>query len=342
MAWFRKPRYTTVPAGQKKKDMPEGLWTKCDKCQAVTFNTELERNLSVCPKCGHHFRLDCWERIGTLVDPGAFHEIDGGLTSTDPLHFEADEKYADKLQAAREKTGLAEAVVSGEAAIGGVETVVAVMDFSFIGASMGSVVGEKIARAAERALQAHKPLVVVCASGGARMHEGILSLMQMAKTSSAVQRLGDAGVPFIIVVTHPMTGGVTASFASLADVIISEPGAMLGFAGPRVINQTVREELPPGFQTAEFMRDHGMADMVVPRKDLRPTIARLLRMLTGAESADIEPSSAEREAGETANDRLETPTRTSARTGLTDRQTDSIITATSSDKSEGEGGPQGS
>ena len=332
MAWFRKPRYTTVPAGQKK-EMPEGLWTKCDKCQTVTFNTELEKNLQVCPKCGHHFRLGCWERIRTLLDPGAFHEIDAGLTSTDPLHFEAGEKYVDKLEAAKAKTGLTEAVVSGEGAIDGVPVVAAVMDFSFIGASMGSVVGEKVTRAAERALAARKPLVVVCASGGARMHEGILSLMQMAKTSSAAAKLGQARVPFIVVVTHPTTGGVTASFASLADVIISEPGAMLGFAGPRVINQTVREELPPGFQTAEFMRDHGMVDMVVPRKDLRAVLSSLMRMLMGMEAsqgagestAGLEPASAD------ASQRL-------AGTGLTDRAAGPIMSETSGVKSEDEDG----
>ncbi|MBU4555832.1 MAG: acetyl-CoA carboxylase, carboxyltransferase subunit beta, partial [Actinobacteria bacterium] len=248
----------------------------------IIYEGELVADQRVCRHCGHHFALSAPERIESLVDEGSFVEMDAGLSPGDPLSFSAAKPYGASLDKAREQSGLSEAIVTGTAAIGGHDVVIGVMDFRFVGASMGSVVGEKVARAFEAALSQRKPLVVVISSGGARMQEGMLSLMQMAKTSAAAARLSDAGVPYVSVLADPTYGGVTASFPVLADVILAEPGARIGFTGPRIIEQTIRQKLPKGFQTAEFMLEHGMIDSVVPRSELGDTISLLLEYLSPA------------------------------------------------------------
>lgn len=258
---------------------PSDAWTKCPSCEAQVFNRQLERNLRLCPSCGHHFRMSVGERLDMLVDPGTFSEHDAGLVSVDPLGFVDDRPYPDRLEATRIKTGLREAVVWGIGEIEQRRVAIGIFDFRFMGGSMGSVVGEKLARCFETALAERIPAIVVCASGGARMQEGTLSLMQLAKTTAPLVRLDDAGVPFITVLTDPTTGGVLASFASLGDVIIAEPKALIGFAGARVASDTVGEEMPEGFQTAEFLLDHGFVDVVVPRGELRSVLGRLLRLL---------------------------------------------------------------
>lgn len=275
MVWFKKPRYSTVVA-TRKRDIPDGLWTKCEGCGEVIYNKRLEENLRVCPRCGYHMMLTAPQRIAQLFDEGSFSELWAGVLTVDPLGFKDSVEYPQRIANARKQTGLPEAVVCGRARLKEIPVVAAVMDFRFVGGSMGSVVGEKVTRAAEEALASETPLLVVSCSGGARMQEGILSLMQMAKTAAAVQRLGEAAVPFISVLTHPTTGGVSASFAFLGDVIIAEPGALIGFAGPRVIKQTIKEDLPPGFQRAEFLLEHGMIDMIVHRRELRDAVASLL------------------------------------------------------------------
>ena len=271
MGIFKKR--TISEFGEKKKDMPEALWTKCPSCNESLFEQALAKNLRVCTHCGHHFTLDSGDRIANICDEGSFQEIDAGLDSVDALGFKG---YLDKVKAYQAKTGLKEAVVTGRGSIESIPVLLAVMDFRFLGASMGSVVGEKITRAIETATAEKKAVIVFSASGGARMHEGILSLMQMAKTSGALARHAEARLPFVSVLTHPTTGGVTASFATLGDVIIAEPKCMIGFAGPRVVKETTHSDLPPGFQTAEFMLEHGLVDMIVQRKDMRATLARLL------------------------------------------------------------------
>ncbi|HEY3318346.1 MAG TPA: acetyl-CoA carboxylase, carboxyltransferase subunit beta [Coriobacteriia bacterium] len=279
--WFKareQGRYTTVGGfSAEKADVPEGVWSKCAACRRIVYQGELQQNLMVCPHCAHHFELSAPERIELLADHGTFDETDCGLTAADPLHFGGSKPYPESVRAARERTGMPEAILTGRASIGGTRVVLGVMDRRFIGASMGSVVGEKVTRAIELAMAERLPLVLVTASGGARMQEGMLSLMQMAKTSAAAERLARAGVPFIALLTDPTYGGVTASFATLADVILAEPGARIGFAGPAVIEQTIRQSLPKGFQTAESMERHGMIDAVVARKDLCDTLERLLR-----------------------------------------------------------------
>jgi len=280
MGFFKK---RTVDAlGEKKRDMPEGLWTKCPSCNESLFEDALSKNLRVCTSCGYHFTIASGERIASMVDEGSFVEMDQGLDSVNALGFKG---YLDKVKAYQQKTGLTEAVVTGRATIEGVPVLVAIMDFRFLGASMGSVVGEKITRAIEAATAERKPVLVFSASGGARMHEGILSLMQMAKTSGALARHAEARLPYISILTHPTTGGVTASFATLGDIIIAEPKCMIGFAGPRVVKETTHADLPPGFQTAEFMMQHGLVDMIVDRKDMRATLAKLLRYMTAAKAA---------------------------------------------------------
>ncbi len=262
-------------------DIPADMWVRCgnDRCKDLIYAREFEKNLRVCQKCSHHARLTSQERIAQLIDQGTFHEEDAGLSAGDPLSFvSAGQAYREKVAETRAKTGLREAVVCGAGRIDGVPARVAAADFSFMGASMGSVVGEKVTRAVERCTAARVPFVAVSSSGGARMHEGIFSLMQMAKTSAALARLAQARVPFVSVLTDPTTGGVTASFAGLGDVMLAEPGALVGFAGPRVIEQITKQKLPPGTQRAEFQLEHGMVDRVVHRRDLKPTIARLLRM----------------------------------------------------------------
>ncbi|OGP35875.1 MAG: acetyl-CoA carboxylase subunit beta [Deltaproteobacteria bacterium GWC2_65_14] len=265
--------------GDKKIRTPEGMWIKCAACLEIIYKPEVERNLNVCPKCNYHFRIPAVERIRSVVDEGSFQEFGDDFESVDMLGFTDTKKYTDRLKEARKKTGRKEAVITGNARIHGIEVVLSVLDFEYLGGSMGCVVGEKIAVAAETALEEKRPLLVFSASGGARMQEGTLSLMQMAKTSVALARLSDAKIPFLSVMTDPTTGGVAASFAMLGDIIISEPRALIGFAGPRVIEQTIKQKLPEGFQRAEFLLEHGMIDMIVERTRLKATLAQTLRFL---------------------------------------------------------------
>ena len=266
-------------AAEKKKSIPEGLWTKCTKCDQIVYNKELIANLKVCTKCGNCFPLNAKERVAMLLDEGSIKELDASIESADPLEFLDGKIYKDKTKASQKKTGSKDAVWTGRGTIDGLDVALGVMDFAFMGGSMGSVVGEKLARAAEHALTNRIPLVIVSTSGGARMHEGILSLMQMAKVSSVLARLREASVPFISVLADPTTGGVTASFAMLGDLIFAEPGALIGFAGPRVIEQTIRQTLPEGFQRSEFLLKHGMVDRIVPRAELKKELKRALSFL---------------------------------------------------------------
>jgi acetyl-CoA carboxylase carboxyl transferase subunit beta len=275
MAWFKKPR-KPIEAGNKESRVPEGMWVKCPSCGQIIYNKDLAASLSVCTKCGHHFRLNAVDRLRSLFD-GQWEEHNRGLASTDPLGFSDTKAYRQRLEATRAATGMADAVVTATGRINGMETVVAAMEYDFIGGSMGVVVGEKIARAIERAITRRLPVIIVSCSGGARMMEGALSLMQMAKISGALARLDRARLPYISVLTDPTTGGVTASFAMLGDVNIAEPRALIGFAGPRVIEQTIRQKLPEGFQRSEFLLEHGMLDMVVDRRELKDVITRVLR-----------------------------------------------------------------
>ncbi len=270
MGIFDKPR---LRPQEKRDDIPEGMWTKCPECGAMLHKLELEQNLNVCPHCGHHFLLGSRERITYLADPGTYEELDADMVSANPLGFF---KYPEKIAQLRASGDLNDAVVTGRLNIGGKPAVIAVMDFKFFAGSMGSVVGEKITRAIETAIAEKRGVVIVSASSGARMQEGMLSLMQMAKTCGALAQLGQAGLPYISVMTHPTTGGVTASFATIGDVNLAEPRCMIGFAGPRVVKETTHQNLPPGFQTAEFMLDHGLVDAIVPRKELRNKLATLL------------------------------------------------------------------
>jgi len=260
--------------------VPHGLWTKCEKCNEIIYNKELEENLRVCPKCGYYFRLTAKQRIKLLVDRGSFREEFGNIKSSDPLKFTAVQSYNNRIKQDQKKTGLNEAVVSGEGRIGKHKVAMAVLDFDFMGGSMASVMGEKITRLIEKAVKKRVPLIIVSSSGGARMQEGVLSLMQMAKTSAALAVLGRERIPFISILTNPTTGGVSASFAMLGDVIVAEPKALIGFAGPRVIEQTIRQKLPEGFQTSEFLLEHGLIDIIVERKDLRNTIIKLLELFS--------------------------------------------------------------
>ncbi len=275
MAWFRKAK--SGPAPQEKRNIPEGLWTKCPSCGEIVYSKKMEELLWVCPNCRYHFRISTRKYIDLLLDDGRLEEYDINLTSKDPLKFKDSKKYPDRIRAARQKTGAIEGVVSGMGSIGGIEVSFAIMNFEFIGGSMGSVVGEKIARAIERAIEREVPLVIVSCSGGARMQEGILSLMQMAKTSSLLAVLDKKRIPYISILTNPTTAGVMASYASLGDVILAEPKALLGFAGPRVIQQTIGQDLPEGFQSSEFFLDKGFVDKVVERQDLRDTVTKLLK-----------------------------------------------------------------
>ena len=291
MAWFRKPKYTTLSPPQQRRRIPEGLWLKCPECLEILTRKEWEDKLRVCPKCGFHEQLTARDRLAQLVDADSFEDCDAGLVSADPLGFVDSKSYPRRIEDARKKTGERDAVITGLARRGGRTLSLAVMDFHFNGGSMGSVVGEKLARAMERALAGGLPMLVVCASGGARMQEGILSLMQMAKTSALVARLGQARLPYLTLLTHPTTAGVMASFASLGDVIIAEPGALVGFAGPRVIEATIKQILPPGFQKSEFLCEHGFIDIVAPRLELRTLLARLLVLLTPEQYARQEETS---------------------------------------------------
>jgi len=277
MAWFRKAK--SGPAPQEKRNIPEGLWTKCPSCGEIVYSKKMEGLLWVCPNCRYHFRISTQKYINLLLDDGRLEEYDIKLTSKDPLKFKDSKKYPDRIKAAQQKTGAVEGVVSGMAAIGGMTVSFAIMNFEFIGGSMGSVVGEKIARAIERAIEREVPLVIVSCSGGARMQEGILSLMQMAKTSSLLAVLNEKKIPYISILTNPTTAGVMASYASLGDVILAEPKALLGFAGPRVIRQTIGQDLPEGFQSSEFFLEKGFVDKVVERQELRDTVIKLLKFM---------------------------------------------------------------
>jgi acetyl-CoA carboxylase carboxyl transferase subunit beta len=279
MAWFRKKRGSKRPVGDRKRDMPEGLWTKCNHCNEFIYRKEVARNSNVCPKCNYHFRISAQERLELLCDDGVWEEFGAEIEPVDALEFEDTQKYLDRLENYQKRTGRKDAVVVVEATIGGIPVILAVMEYGFMGGSMGSVVGEKITLAIEQALRLQRPLIVVSSSGGARMQEGALSLMQMAKISAALSRLDAAKLPYISVLTDPTTGGVTASFAMLGDLNIAEPRALIGFAGPRVIEQTIRETLPEGFQRSEFLLAHGMLDMVVPRNQLKETLTQSLRYL---------------------------------------------------------------
>jgi len=270
MSWFRKIERGLSRNG--KRDMPDGLWRKCDGCGEIVYEQVILRNNWTCIKCGHHFIVSAREYISMMADPGSFTEMDSAIRSVDPLNFRDSKKYTDRLKIAMKKTGLSEAVVTGTCEIGKHPACVAVLDFKFMGGSMASVVGEKVARATKAALEQRRFLIIVSSSGGARMQEGILSLMQMAKTSAWLARYADEGLLYISLLTHPTTGGVTASFAMLGDIIIAEPGALVGFAGPRVIEQTINQELPEGFQRSEFLFDHGIVDMVVPRTKMKKTL----------------------------------------------------------------------
>ena len=289
MVWFRRTEATSRPASR----VPEGLWVKCEGCREILYRKELERHLFVCPRCGHHHRVSARVRLAQLFDGAQWKEVFGRVFSTDPLEFTDSKPYADRLRALKDKGQKSDALVVGVGRIAGARVIVAAMEYSFMGGSMGSAVGEKLTRAIERCLKVKVPLIVVSCSGGARMQEGILSLMQMAKISAALARLHAARLPYLSVLADPTTGGVTASYAMLGDLNIGEPRALIGFAGPRVIEQTVRETLPEGFQRSEFLLEHGAVDLIVDRRDLRDRIAELLAMMTHRpplETAPAEPA----------------------------------------------------
>lgn len=277
MAWFRKERKPRT-SSREKLEIPADAWDKCEECGHVDLREKFERAFHVCPNCGYHRRINSRRYIEILTDPDSFEELFADIRPVDPLRFES---YAERLTATQKRVGMADAVVTGAGTLTGLPLHIAAMEFSFMGGSMGSVVGEKIARLTARSLKKKVPLVIVSASGGARMQEGVLSLMQMAKTSPLIAQLRDEGIPYLSILTNPTTGGVSASYAMQGDINIAEPGALIGFAGPRVIKQTIGQELPAGFQTAEFLVEHGMVDLVVPRADLADTVARLLRLLQG-------------------------------------------------------------
>ena len=288
MAWFKKVR-KPITAPSEASRMPEGLWVKCPACGQILYKKDLAANLHVCPKCAYHFRLGAADRLRSLLDDGNWQAHDAELMSTDPLNFNDTKPYKQRLQTSAAATGLRDAVIAASGCLDGLPVIVVAMEYAFIGGSMGVVVGETITRAIERALERRLPLVIVSCSGGARMMEGALSLMQMAKISAALARLDRARLPYIAVLTDPTTGGVTASFAMLSDINMAEPRALIGFAGPRVIEQTIKQRLPQDFQRSEFLLEHGMLDMVVDRRDLKSTIARALRFMGAGPSAAGEP-----------------------------------------------------
>ena len=291
MSWFKRENGDNPGAGGpepsddgERRVRTEGLWTKCPSCRTVIFNPELEANLNVCPKCQHHFKIGARQRIDLLLEPG-YELVDGNLRSTDPLNFSDVKPYKQRLRKAQEQTGLNDAIINAVGQMGPHEVVISAMEYAFIGGSMGAVVGETIARAVDRSRLERKPLIIVAASGGARMMEGVVSLMQLAKISTALAQLDDARVPYICVLTDPTTGGVTASFAMLGDLNIAEPGALIGFAGPRVIEQTIRQKLPEGFQRSEFLLEKGFLDAVVHRRDMRSYLTRALEFLRAPAAA---------------------------------------------------------
>jgi len=281
MAWFRRQSGELDASGEKNV-RTEGLWVKCESCRQVIWKKDLEENQNVCPKCGKHFRIDARTRLALLFDDSEYETFSDNLASTDPLHFTDLKAYSDRLKKAQEETGLTDAIINARGKLNGRPVIVSAMEYGFIGGSMGAVVGEVITRAIEAALESKQPIIIISASGGARMMEGVISLMQLAKISAALAKLDEAKVPYISVLTDPTTGGVTASYAMLGDLNIAEPGALIGFAGPRVIEQTIRQKLPEGFQRSEFLLDHGMLDAVVPRKEMKAYIARALDFMSPA------------------------------------------------------------
>lgn len=283
MAWFKR-QSGELDASGEKKIRTEGLWVKCENCRQIIWKKDLEENLNVCPKCGKHFRIDARTRLAQLFDNGEYETFSDNLASTDPLQFVDLKPYSERLKRAQEETGLSDAVINARGNLNARPVIISAMEYAFIGGSMGSVVGEVITRAIEEALESLQPIIIVSASGGARMMEGVLSLMQLAKISAALAKLDEARVPYISVLTDPTTGGVTASFAMLGDLNIAEPGALIGFAGPRVIEQTIRQKLPPGFQRSEFLLERGMLDAVVHRKELKGYISRALEFMIPTES----------------------------------------------------------
>jgi acetyl-CoA carboxylase carboxyl transferase subunit beta len=278
MAWFRRSK-ASIASGSLRKDVPDGLWTKCDGCGEIIHKKQLEQQMYTCLKCGFHFRIGSKEYIDILLDEGTFDELDRKMQSTDPLDFKDTKEYRLRIKESMKKTGLNDAVRTGTGKINGIEIVISIMDFSFIGGSMGSVVGEKIARAIDKARKLKAPFIIISSSGGARMMEAAYSLMQLAKTSAKLAQLSDEGVPFFSIMTDPTTGGVTASYAMLGDINMAEPGALIGFAGPRVIKQTIGRDLPPGFQRSEFQLEHGFVDVVVHRREMKETLTKLIRLL---------------------------------------------------------------
>ncbi len=284
MRFFSRNKYTSIKV--HKKDLPGGLWVKCPECHEIVYKHEIESGKGVCPKCSYHFQITWQERVALLTEKGSFVEWDADLSSADPLQFQGQVTYVVKLAASRKKSGMADAIVCGKGQMGPFAVALGIMDFRFLGGSMGSVVGEKVTRLIEKATAELLPAVIISATGGARMYEGLFSLMQMAKTSAALARHATAGLPFISVLTHPSTAGVMASYASLGDVIITEPRALIGFAGPRVIKETTREDIPPGFQRSDFMMKHGLIDSIVMRKDMKDTLIRLI----GYMSPDTPPA----------------------------------------------------
>ncbi|MDA8087439.1 MAG: acetyl-CoA carboxylase, carboxyltransferase subunit beta [Nitrospiraceae bacterium] len=274
MTWFKKTKQEL-----KKVKIPEGSWIKCESCKEIVYRKEIERNLKVCPKCNYHFRIDARERIELLFDAGSFEETDSQIVSADPLNFRDSLAYSERLEMNASKSGLPEAALAGTALVGGIKVSTVIMDFAFMGGSMGSAVGEKLVRAVERSIEEKVPLVTVSSSGGARMQEGIFSLMQMARVSAAIGRLKGNSIPYLSILADPTFGGVTASFAMLGDVIIAEPRSLIGFAGPRVIEQTIKQQLPENFQRSEFLLDHGLIDVIVHRRDIKSVISKLLAHL---------------------------------------------------------------
>jgi acetyl-CoA carboxylase carboxyl transferase subunit beta len=294
MTWLRKAK-SGLKAQQRRRELPDGLWTKCEDCGEILYHKELERNLWTCSKCNYHFRISARAYIKLLTDEGSFVERFSEVVSTDPLRFKDARRYSERLKKSRDESGLSEAVVCGEALIEGNPAVLAIMDFAFLGGSLASAAGERIARSILLAIETRHPMIILSSSGGARMFEGILSLMQMAKTNALLARLSDAGVPYLSIMTHPTTGGVTASYASVGDVILAEPKALIGFAGPRVIKQTINQELPEGFQRSEFLLEKGMVDRIVHRTELRKTVAWLLKFFA---ARSVLPQRPRRRAGE--------------------------------------------
>jgi acetyl-CoA carboxylase carboxyl transferase subunit beta len=281
MTWFRKPKLPKVRIAEKKLEIPEGLWTKCNNCKEIIYKKEIERNCDICPKCNYHFRISARSRLKLIYDEAQYEEFDSNLRPKDPLGFKDTKKYRDRLRENQSRTGLWDALISTQGKVGGHPIIICAFEFGFMGGSMASVVGEKLTRGMERAVEQKMPFFSIASSGGARMQEGLLSLMQMAKTSAATNKLNEAGLPFISLLTDPTMGGVSASFAMLGDIIIAEPKALIGFAGPRVIEQTMGQALPEGFQRAEFLLEHGLIDMIVSRKELREKLIQILNFFQG-------------------------------------------------------------